>query len=100
MITVVNERAGDEKPPERWENERCCFCREPTPFWTQLGRRPGDEVACCEKCAKRAYPPDVPSKRVWVRREMIVNGGPPYPEAPLGHPAADQIAIYPPRSGT
>ena len=46
--------------------ERCCFCRRATRFWYL----PKD-VACCEKCALKAEPKDVPSKKVWSRREHI-----------------------------
>ena len=81
----------------RYECERCCFCRTPTPFWTEIKTRSqGDQVACCEACAKRATPEDVPSKRVWMRRETIATGG------TMGHPMRakpypDEIAIYPPK---
>jgi len=52
--------------------ERCCFCRTPTPIWTDLpNRTPGEQVACCDRCAKRAHPQDVPTKAVWCRRERI-----------------------------
>ena len=48
------------------EVEHCCFCRKPTRFWYL----PKD-VACCQQCAKKAEPKDVPSKKVWCRREQI-----------------------------
>lgn len=54
--------------------ERCCFCRTKTGFWTTLkDRKPGDQVACCEVCARRAKAEDVPSKRDWCRRERIAS---------------------------
>lgn len=47
-------------------SERCCFCREVTPYWYQ----PKD-VAVCKGCAPYANPEDVPSKKDWLRRERI-----------------------------
>ena len=51
--------------------ERCCFCRRPTPWWTNLSdREPGQQVACCPQCAKtRRQPESVPEKREWVESE-------------------------------
>lgn len=46
--------------------ERCCFCREPTRYWFL----PKD-VACCEECASKAEPADVPDKDAWCRRERV-----------------------------
>lgn len=46
--------------------ERCCFCRRPTRYWYL----PKD-VACCQECARKAEPKDVPTKKVWCRREQI-----------------------------
>jgi hypothetical protein len=55
-------------------HERCCFCREPTRRWTNLPeRKPGEQVACCESCAKEAKTEDVPAKEVWCRRERIAS---------------------------
>lgn len=66
MIHIKDEE--DPDPPF----ERCCFCRTATPSWTTLkGRKPGQQVACCPQCAKRAEPKDVPSKEDWCRREDI-----------------------------
>jgi hypothetical protein len=50
--------------------ERCCFCRNSTRFWY----KPKD-VACCRECALRAEPEDVPTKKVWCRRERIAYRG-------------------------
>ena len=46
--------------------ENCCFCRKATRYWYL----PKD-VACCPGCAERAATKDVPSKKVWCRRERI-----------------------------
>jgi hypothetical protein len=64
-------RVAKEPHPEL-PYERCCFCRAPTPFWTDFGD-PRDAVACCEACARRAYVRDVPSKAQWCRRESITD---------------------------
>lgn len=57
------------------ELEHCCFCRTPTPTWTTLADRKAiEQVACCEQCALKAEPKDVPSKEVWCRREEIARG--------------------------
>lgn len=66
----------DREPPEMGEQERCCFCRAKTPHWTCLPKRkPGEQVACCERCARKAKPEDVPTKRDWCRREEIAGEG-------------------------
>ena len=49
--------------------ERCCICREPTPYWLA-------EVAICPKCAKYAKREDIPDKKTWCRREEIASGEP------------------------
>lgn len=68
MIPI--EKEPDIGPPL----EACCFCRKRTKFWTMLASRtPGQQVACCEACAKEAKPEDVPAKSVWTRRERIAN---------------------------
>ena len=60
MIRVVKE--PDPEPPF----EECCFCFTQTRFWTFLvDRTPGQQVACCEPCAKTHEPSDVPSKHDW-----------------------------------
>jgi len=85
MIKVHKE--PDDEPPF----ERCCFCRKPTPFWTQLeNRTPGQQVACCEACASRAHVQDVPTKAVWCRRERIAES-PRVVDPPLGPPRSDEI---------
>ena len=57
---------------EQWEEEPCCFCREPTSFWVRLPDMK-ESVACCEECGERAHPDDVPSKALWFRRERIAD---------------------------
>lgn len=42
--------------------ERCCFCRNPTPFW----HTPKD-VAVCPHCAAIHEESDVPTKAEWCR---------------------------------
>lgn len=57
------------------EQECCCFCREKTRWWTDMPeRKPGEQVACCPKCAKVATPEDLPTKEAWCRRERIARG--------------------------
>jgi len=57
--------------------ERCCFCRARSLTWTNLpDRAPGEQVACCAKCAARARPSQVPSKREWCERETVAMGRP------------------------
>lgn len=74
MITLRKE-SEDPKDIRPWEYENCCFCRKRTPFWTTLSdRTPGQQVACCESCAKRAHTQDVPIKEDWCRRERIAVG--------------------------
>jgi hypothetical protein len=59
-----------EPEPAVWSTiEACCFCRELTRYWFV----PKD-VACCQKCAGAAEAKDVPSKKVWLRRERIAMG--------------------------
>ena len=62
MIDVELEKGVEDLSA----TEHCCFCRKPTRFWYL----PKD-VACCQKCAKKAEAKDVPSKKVWCRREQI-----------------------------
>lgn len=46
--------------------ECCCFCHQPTSFWTTLNSRgPGQQVACCPGCAGIFEPEVVPSKDEW-----------------------------------
>lgn len=53
--------------------ERCCFCRVRTPYWTALkDRKPGEQVACCLVCAKIHSPSSVPSKRKWCDSERAL----------------------------
>lgn len=88
-------------PTSTMDMERCCFCRAKTAFWTELPeRKPGDQVACCEACAKQAWPLDVPSKRVWMRRENIAVPT-TFGDRAMGRgvrpPHDDEIATYPAR---
>ena len=56
----------ENDPDARGLYECCCFCWQPTPWWTEIaGRRPGEQVACCQGCAKTHRVKDVPSKRYW-----------------------------------
>lgn len=67
MIPVKPE--PDPEPPY----ERCCFCRCRTTFWTELkNRTPGQQVACCEDCAKTHSQRQVPSKKKWFERERAI----------------------------
>jgi hypothetical protein len=66
MIPVVRTQDRDF--------DLCCFCRHRTGMWTDLpDREPGEQVACCDSCASRAEPEDVPTKAEWFRREKIAN---------------------------
>lgn len=65
MIEVEHEKGVEDLRAI----EHCCFCRKPTRLWYL----PKD-VACCEKCAVRAEPEDVPTKKIWFRREHIAMG--------------------------
>ena len=99
MIPTTSEPSAGVTSPR--DMERCCFCRAPTPHWTAIEERaPGDQVACCEGCASRGFPTDVPSKRVWMRRESIAMV-PTYGDINNGYgprrPHPDEVAIYPPR---
>jgi hypothetical protein len=56
-----------------WPLEVCCFCRKQTNFWTECPNlKPGEQLACCEKCARVANYKDVPTKEEWCNRERIV----------------------------
>lgn len=68
MIEVTKQEDAHETPLH-WQ-EYCCFCRKKTIYWYT----PKD-VACCQDCATRAEPKDVPSKKQWCRREDIVSKG-------------------------
>lgn len=69
-MPIPIHREDPEDPPV----ERCCFCRNVTPFWTSLSdRKGGQQVACCEHCAGRGDPVDVPTKDQWCRRERIAH---------------------------
>lgn len=64
-MIAVHEEPGDDPP-----TERCCFCRRRTRYWCKE-----KDVACCQECARHAELKDVPSKKVWWRREVIATGG-------------------------
>ncbi len=59
--------------------ERCCFCRRPTDYWYEA-----KDVAVCRSCAPHAEGCDVPTKAVWMRREIIAEASsrPPRPKHP------------------
>lgn len=81
------------RSPDDDISERCCFCRTSTPFWTDragVGRIGRDDVACCESCARRAHPGDIPSKAVWFRRESICDRS--YAARELDAPEPDEVA--------
>jgi len=62
-----------------WPNERCCFCRAHTNFWTLYPdpcKVTGESVACCEACAARAHREDLPTKEQWIRNERICDRRP------------------------
>lgn len=68
-VTIPIEDCTD---PDEWRGikERCCFCRKPTDWWTAIkSRKPGEQVACCPKCAPVYRVKDVPSKRHWCETE-------------------------------
>lgn len=61
------------EPPDMGPAERCCFCRTPSRMWTDLpDRTPGQQVACCERCASERIPEEVPTKEQWFRAERII----------------------------
>ena len=54
------------------EKEKCCFCRKDTSCWTDLqDRSPVEQVACCHIYCRHANIEDVPSRKLWTRRERI-----------------------------
>lgn len=72
MIDVKEEPS--EVRQSFYSTERCCFCREPTRYWTDLpNRSAGQQVACCRSCACAANAADVPTKSAWFRREEIAD---------------------------
>lgn len=47
--------------------EACCFCHQPTTYWTNLpSRTPGEQVACCPWCADIFTADVVPTKDAWL----------------------------------
>ncbi len=65
MIKVSREPKSDDF--RFVGNERCCFCRMPTPFW----HKPSD-VAVCEACAQIFCVKDIPHKRAWCELEHLI----------------------------
>lgn len=66
MISIERE------PQDMGPAEHCCFCCAPSRMWTTLeDREPGEQVACCESCAKSRTPDEVPSKRAWCDAERV-----------------------------
>ncbi len=92
-------------PEDRLE-ETCCFCREPTTYWTDvLQRSEEQQVPCCTICADTYRQKDVPSKQYWLvvvslvlresgmafragRQSALAGEGKPKPE-PKPEPASD-----------
>ena len=69
MIPI--EREPDDDQP----CERCCFCRTVTDMWTAIPERsPGEQVACCTRCARHGTVAAVPAKADWCEREAIAMG--------------------------
>lgn len=65
MIRLEKEPV-DPGPPY----EACCFCRAPTAYWTKIAaRQPGEQVACCQACARTHKVPEVPTKEAWFEKE-------------------------------
>jgi hypothetical protein len=60
MLMTIEITREPTDIPRWWEQERCCFCFERTPFWYA----PKD-VAVCEACALTRTVDEVPAKRVW-----------------------------------
>jgi predicted amidophosphoribosyltransferase len=61
------------KEPESltpWGSERCCFCRNTTPYWYAK-----KDVAVCKTCAKTHTIEEVPSKEEWWKSEVRRQGG-------------------------
>jgi len=44
--------------------ERCCFCRQGTPYWSVK-----QDVACCTGCAETHHEYEVPTKEEWWNKE-------------------------------
>lgn len=68
-IPIIHDRL------ESWPAENCCFCRNATHWWTSLrDRTPGQQVACCQACAKSRAASEVPSKTAWCDAEKTTEG--------------------------
>jgi len=53
-MPIPIHREPDDELTQNTGQEKCCFCRTPSPFWTSLSdRKPGEQVACCTLCAAR-----------------------------------------------
>ena len=67
---------GKNKPiplEEGETEERCCFCRTATKFWTDIkSRQRRHQVACCNPCAITFRQLDVPSKKYWFLLEEVL----------------------------
>ena len=67
MIPVEHEK---DPPLSPCVQERCCFCRNHTRFWTTIAQRtPGQQVACCPECAASHVARQVPTKHAWCVAE-------------------------------
>jgi hypothetical protein len=70
-MAIPVQHEGKEWRP--WESERCCFCRDLTPYWTlDGGKVTGASVACCKTCAVKHEPAQLPTKREWIERENAI----------------------------
>lgn len=66
MIPTVQE----PKKLTEFPMDACCFCRAGTRSWTKIAARPlGEQVACCQGCAKTHKVAEVPSKDEWFKAE-------------------------------
>lgn len=62
-----------ENMPDERVRERCCFCWEPTTWWTDImQRRPEQQVACCVECSEKYRQLDVPSKKYWFLMDDVI----------------------------
>lgn len=67
-MTIPIEKEPKDSGVGHLVREHCCFCREPTNYWTKLkDRKPGAQVACCRRCAQKHGPKDVPTKLEWFQ---------------------------------
>lgn len=66
----TEKEPGDLKGMDK---EKCCMCRAKTDTWTKLSdRKPGEQVALCEKCAESFSPANIPTKQEWMKKERAI----------------------------